>query len=149
MNALRKLAVIDCGTNTFNLRVVEMGAKGGWIPVFGQRVPVKLGKGGVAKGVIQPDRMARGLDALVSMREALRNYDVEEVHVLATSAIHLHVRTQPLFYGNKIEAEAKRLVADRELVYRPLQGGLIHHKPLHEVRGASTRCALDWKESVD
>ena len=26
MNALRKLAVIDCGTNTFNLRVVEMGA---------------------------------------------------------------------------------------------------------------------------
>ena len=27
MNALRKLAVIDCGTNTFNLRVVEMGAK--------------------------------------------------------------------------------------------------------------------------
>ena len=42
MNALRKLAVIDCGTNTFNLRVVEMGAKGGWIPVFGQRIPVKL-----------------------------------------------------------------------------------------------------------
>ena len=50
MNALRKLAVIDCGTNTFNLRVVEMGAKRGWIPVFGQRIPVKLGKGGVAKG---------------------------------------------------------------------------------------------------
>ena len=103
MNALRKLAVIDCGTNTFNLRVVEMGAKGGWISVFGQRVPVKLGKGGVAKGVIQPDRMARGLDALVSMREALRNYDVEEVHVLATSAM------RDAKNGPEFVSEAKRL----------------------------------------
>ena len=103
MNALRKLAVIDCGTNTFNLRVVEIGAKGGWIPVFGQRVPVKLGKGGVAKGVIQPDRMARGLDALVSMREALRNYDVEEVHVLATSAM------RDAKNGPEFVSEAKRL----------------------------------------
>ena len=103
MNALRKLAVIDCGTNTFNLRVVEMGSKGGWIPIFGQRVPVKLGQGGVAKGVIQPDRMARGLDALMSMREALRNYDVEEVHVLATSAMR-DAKNGPAFV-----AEAKRL----------------------------------------
>ena len=103
MNALRKLAVIDCGTNTFNLRVVEMGSKGGWIPIFGQRVPVKLGQGGVAKGVIQPARMARGLDALMSMREALRNYDVEEVHVLATSAMR-DAKNGPAFV-----AEAKRL----------------------------------------
>ena len=87
MNNLRRVAVIDCGTNTFNLRIVDVGAAGGWIPVFGQRVPVKLGQGGVAKGIITADRMARGLDALVSMREAIRNYRVEEVHVMATSAM--------------------------------------------------------------
>lgn len=87
MNNLRRVAVIDCGTNTFNLRIVDVGAESGWIPVFGQRVPVKLGQGGVAKGVIRADRMARGLDALVSMKEAIRNYRVEEVHVMATSAM--------------------------------------------------------------
>ena len=87
MNNLRRVAVIDCGTNTFNLRIVDVGSEAGWIPVFGQRVPVKLGQGGVAKGVIRPDRMARGLDALVSMKEAIRNYRVEEVHVMATSAM--------------------------------------------------------------
>ena len=87
MNNLRRVAVIDCGTNTFNLRIVDVGSETGWIPVFGQRVPVKLGQGGVAKGVIRPDRMARGLDALVSMKEAIRNYRVEEVHVMATSAM--------------------------------------------------------------
>jgi exopolyphosphatase/guanosine-5'-triphosphate,3'-diphosphate pyrophosphatase len=87
MNNLRRVAVIDCGTNTFNLRIVDLGAASGWIPVFGQRIPVKLGQGGVAKGVIRPDRIARGLDALVSMREAIRNYRAEEVHVMATSAM--------------------------------------------------------------
>ena len=68
MNTLRRVAVIDCGTNTFNLRIVDVGASAGWIPVFGQRVPVKLGQGGVAKGIITADRMARGLDALIAMR---------------------------------------------------------------------------------
>lgn len=87
MNTLRRVAVIDCGTNTFNLRIVDLGAEAGWIPVFGQRVPVRLGKGGVAKQQILPDRMARGLDALMSMRENIRNYRVEEVHVVATSAM--------------------------------------------------------------
>ena len=61
MNTVRRVAVIDCGTNTFNLRIVDLGAEAGWIPVFGQRVPVRLGKGGVAKQQILPDRMARGL----------------------------------------------------------------------------------------
>ena len=58
MNNLRRVAVIDCGTNTFNLRIVDVGSATGWIPVFGQRVPVKLGQGGVVKGIITADRMA-------------------------------------------------------------------------------------------
>jgi exopolyphosphatase/guanosine-5'-triphosphate,3'-diphosphate pyrophosphatase len=87
MNQIRRIAVIDCGTNTFNLRIVDVGSSAGWIPVFGLRVPVKLGQGGVARGVIRPDRMARGLDALVSMKEAIRNYRVDEIYVLATSAM--------------------------------------------------------------
>ena len=41
----------------------------------------------MAKGIITADRMARGLDALASMKEAIRNYRVEEVHVMATSAM--------------------------------------------------------------
>ena len=103
MSALRRVAVIDCGTNTFNLRIVDVGAAAGWIPVFGQRIPVRLGQGGVAKGVIRPDRMARGLDALVSMREILRNYKADEVHVLATSAL------RGAKNGAEFVAEARRL----------------------------------------
>ena len=103
MSTLRRVAVIDCGTNTFNLRIVDLGAAAGWIPVFGQRIPVRLGQGGVAKGVIRPDRMARGLDALVSMREVLRNYKAEEVYVLATSAL------RGAKNGHEFVDEARRL----------------------------------------
>lgn len=87
MSTVKRIAVIDCGTNTFNIKVVDVGASGGWIPVFAQRIPVRLGKGGMTKGTIMPDRMARGLDALASMRESVRNYKVQEVFALATSAM--------------------------------------------------------------
>jgi len=87
MSTVKRIAVIDCGTNTFNIKVVDVGASGGWIPVFAQRIPVRLGKGGMTKGAIMPDRMARGLDALASMRESVRNYKVQEVFVVATSAM--------------------------------------------------------------
>ncbi|PCJ80969.1 MAG: hypothetical protein COA49_06605 [Bacteroidetes bacterium] len=89
---LRRVAVIDCGTNTFNLRVVDLlnvedPKLRPWIKVFSLRLPVRLGKGGIGKGVIRPDRIARGLDAIGIMHEILRNYKADEVYVLATSAL--------------------------------------------------------------
>ena len=91
-NKYRRVAVIDCGTNTFNLRIVEIMPdveKGyrPWKKVFSLRLPVRLGKGGIDKGVIRPDRFARGLDAIGVMREAIRNYQTDEVFVIATSAL--------------------------------------------------------------
>ena len=88
----RRIAVIDCGTNTFNLRIVDIipGVENGfrpWTKVFSLRLPVRLGKGGIGKGVIRPDRIAIGLDAIGVMREAIRNYQTDEVFVIATSAL--------------------------------------------------------------
>lgn len=86
----RRVAVIDCGTNTFNLRIVDFTKEvqpGLWYDVFSLRLPVKLGKGGVGKGIILPERITRGLDAIGVMLEAIRNYKAKEVYVIATSAL--------------------------------------------------------------
>lgn len=86
----RRVAVIDCGTNTFNLRIVDFTKEvqpGLWYDVFSLRLPVKLGKGGVGKGIILPERITRGLDAVGVMLEAIRNYKAKEVYVIATSAL--------------------------------------------------------------
>ena len=83
----------------------------------GPRAP---GKGGVAKQQILPDRMARGLDALMSMRENLRNYRVEEVHVVATSAM------RDAKNGADFCAQAKELAGlDIQVISGPHEARLI------------------------
>lgn len=81
-----RTGVIDCGTNTFNLLIAERDEKQ-WTPLFNNRINVRLGKGGIAQGLIRNDRMARGIDALLSHREALLNYNADEVVVIATAAV--------------------------------------------------------------
>ena len=71
---MSRIAVIDCGTNTFNLRIVDFNEKLGpsrWKDVFSLRLPVMLGKGGVGKGIILPERIVRGLDAIVMKKRFL------------------------------------------------------------------------------
>jgi exopolyphosphatase/guanosine-5'-triphosphate,3'-diphosphate pyrophosphatase len=83
---VKKLAVIDCGTNTFNLLVVE-ATKEGWIPLFTNKVAVKLGEGGFDDKVIRRDRFARGLDALLVHHTAIQSLQCDEVFAFATSAL--------------------------------------------------------------
>lgn len=80
------LAVIDCGTNTFNLLVADLQPKG-WDAVFSNKVSVKLGKGGINQGIIRHERMARGLDALGVHYEAILSYNCDHTLVYATSAL--------------------------------------------------------------
>ncbi len=81
-----RTGIIDCGTNTFNLLIAERSGKK-WQGLFNGKINVRLGKGGFAQGVIRKERLARGLDALVSHRETLLSYRVDEVVVIATSAV--------------------------------------------------------------
>ena len=48
---MKKIAVIDCGTNTFNLLVAEVTSEG-WSVIFHNKVAVKLGEGGFEEKVI-------------------------------------------------------------------------------------------------
>ena len=76
-SALRRVAIIDCGTNTFNLRIVEFlrdvdpGFRP-WKKLFSLRLPVRIGKGGIGKGIIRPDRITRGIDAIGSQQRATK-----------------------------------------------------------------------------
>lgn len=81
-----RVAVIDCGTNTFNLLIAEISG-GKWSTLFTNKIAVKLGKGGINHGVIRPERMARGLDALKVHYETMLSFDVHRSVVFATSAM--------------------------------------------------------------
>ncbi len=83
----RRIAIIDLGTNTFNLLIAEIGEESTWSPIFTSSIPVKLGQGGMARNAIAWDRFVRGVDAMIIYQRAIANYRCAETHAYATSAV--------------------------------------------------------------
>jgi len=81
-----RIAVIDLGTNTFNLLVTEVDDKSYRILVE-SKYPSHLGKGGIHKATITDEAMDRGIEALTNHLITISEYHVESIFCFATSAI--------------------------------------------------------------
>jgi exopolyphosphatase/guanosine-5'-triphosphate,3'-diphosphate pyrophosphatase len=82
-----RIAVIDLGTNTFNLLIVDLGEDQRYKILYNNKLPVKLGKRGIDKKEIRPDAITRGLNALERHLQTIGEYKVEKTYAFATSAI--------------------------------------------------------------
>jgi exopolyphosphatase / guanosine-5'-triphosphate,3'-diphosphate pyrophosphatase len=82
-----RTAILDLGTNTFNLLITETGPAGGAEIILSRKEPVKLGHGGINRGVILPDAIERGLAAIENHMKYIHLYGAEKIHAFATSAI--------------------------------------------------------------
>ena len=78
-------AVIDIGTNTFNLLIAEKLDIGITV-IESHKVAVSLGMGGINEGYLTEDAMNRAMQAFEVFREKLLPYDVKPV-LIATSAV--------------------------------------------------------------
>ncbi|WP_210521775.1 Ppx/GppA phosphatase family protein [Hymenobacter terricola] len=89
--APRRLALIDLGTNTFHLLIVEMPATPGEKPLVLLRTKagVRLGEGGISQGLIAPEPYARALHTLAGFKEEMELHTVTEVRATATSAMRV------------------------------------------------------------
>jgi exopolyphosphatase/guanosine-5'-triphosphate,3'-diphosphate pyrophosphatase len=119
LNNNQRVAIIDCGTNTFNLLVKEK-VEGKWKTLFNTKLPVKLGAGGFSENVLMPNRMARGLDALYSYKNVIDSLDVRDVRIFATSAV------REASNGNEFVANVKKhLNFDMEVISGDREAELI------------------------
>ncbi|MBA3970958.1 MAG: phosphatase [Bacteroidetes bacterium] len=84
---MSRIAVIDLGTNTFNLLIVDVDSDASYKHVFQTKISVKLAEGGMSKGFIAEVAFQRGLDALKTHYLTTQEYHVEKIHAFATSAI--------------------------------------------------------------
>ncbi len=82
-----RLAVIDCGTNTFNLLIVEFNDQKKYSKIFNSRIAVKLGQGSINKGFIGEEPFKRGIDGIKVLNEEIRRFNVSKILAFATSAI--------------------------------------------------------------
>lgn len=80
------VAILDFGTNTFNLLIAEQ-AGSRFRVLYDGKQPVKLGKGGINKKVITPEAMERGFAAIEAHMQTIRKLGATEIHAYATSAM--------------------------------------------------------------
>jgi exopolyphosphatase/guanosine-5'-triphosphate,3'-diphosphate pyrophosphatase len=156
-----KLAVIDCGTNTFNLLIIEvLKDQKSYERVHSSRVPVRLGEDSINEGFISEVPFMRGIDAISAFKHQLKKMGVYKVLAFATSAI------RDASNGEKFVSEVRDLFdieinvidGDREaeLIYLAIQEAVelsSNVSLIMDIGGGSTEFILAndqeifWKQS--
>lgn len=80
------VAVIDLGTNTFQFLIAK-GTSSDYKEIVSLQETVKLGEGGINKGLIQPAAFERGINAMTKFHELILKHEVKKVKAIATSAL--------------------------------------------------------------
>jgi exopolyphosphatase/guanosine-5'-triphosphate,3'-diphosphate pyrophosphatase len=81
----QKIAVLDLGTNTFNLLLVKITPNAYYI-FHNEKVPVMIGKGGINQGYIHPEAKERALHALNYYKKIIDSENITTIFGYATSA---------------------------------------------------------------
>ncbi|WP_343631848.1 hypothetical protein [Fluviicola sp.] len=81
-----RVAVIDLGTNTFNLLIADVHSAGFDI-VHSSKEGVALGMGGINEGLISPEAMERAARAFEKFKGICDQFQVETVTGIGTSAV--------------------------------------------------------------
>ena len=81
-----RVAIIDMGTNTFHLLLAELTAVGFTI-TYREKVPVKIGMGGINQGFITAEAIERALVTMRSFKQTLKEAGIERILAFGTSAL--------------------------------------------------------------
>jgi len=82
-----RVAIIDLGTNTFNLLIADITEDKNYNIVFTDKAGVKLGKDGINNRIITPEAFQRALDGISKHLVNIRLYKAEKTIATATSGI--------------------------------------------------------------
>lgn len=81
-----RIAIIDLGTNTFHLLIVDLN-KSGYRFVYRERESVKIGKHGINKDIITDSALQRALKTVSSFKQSIDELKVQKVYAFGTSAL--------------------------------------------------------------
>jgi exopolyphosphatase/guanosine-5'-triphosphate,3'-diphosphate pyrophosphatase len=84
---MQHIAILDLGTNTFNLLIAEKGKEGKPVFIYSKELPVEIGKGGIHKGHITEEAMERAVGALHLHNKTIAEHKIKDVYAFATSAV--------------------------------------------------------------
>ncbi len=82
-----RIAILDLGTNTFNLLIIETAFQGPGNIILNRKEPVKLGEAGITQGIISEKAFQRGIAAIETHMKYIKDCRADQIHAFATSAI--------------------------------------------------------------
>lgn len=141
-----RVAVIDLGTNTFNLLVRDTRDHE---EVHSMKLPVKLGQGGFDKKEISEAAIDRGIEALRRYRRIIDSLDVNAIYAFGTSALRDARNRQEFLDRVKLTCGFKVNVIsgdeEADMIFEGVGYGMdISHQPylIMDIGGGSTEFIL-------
>lgn len=124
---MKKIAIIDLGTNTFHLLIAEKSGDKANI-IFKDKSSVKIGQGGITKGFISEEAFERALMTLKRFKGIIDFHEITEVYAIATSAVR-NARNGAEFIKKIKEQtgiEIRTITGDQEaeLIYEGVRWGI-------------------------
>jgi exopolyphosphatase/guanosine-5'-triphosphate,3'-diphosphate pyrophosphatase len=157
----KRIAVMDLGTNTFHLLIAE-GSATNYKAIIHEHDSVKLGEGGINKGVIQPAAYERGIITMQKFRDDIEEHGVKQIRAIATSALRNASNGQQFIadVANKTGIQIELIDGEQEAEYIykgvKLAGGLSDRTSLiMDIGGGSVEFILCnantilWKQSFE
>ena len=154
-------AILDFGTNTFNLLIAERKERAFKI-LHTSKQPVKLGKGGIQVKRITPDAFERGFAAIQNHMETIARYKVDDIRAFATSAVRNANNGEQFIEEvyRKFGFRVRVIPGDREaeLIYKGVRQAVSFdhtHMMILDIGGGSNEfiiCNKDgivWKQSFE
>lgn len=159
---MEKYAIIDLGTNTFNLLIAEKVNNKQFKVLYSEKIPVKLGDGGINKGTIEPIPFERGINALKIYKKKIAEFGIETIAALATSAIRSAHNGKDfvatVLAETGISVQIINGNREAELIYKGVKLAIDindEHALIMDIGGGSTEFILAsqqgivWKKSFD
>jgi exopolyphosphatase / guanosine-5'-triphosphate,3'-diphosphate pyrophosphatase len=156
-----KIAVIDLGTNTFNLLVAEV-SDGQMSVLYKNELGIKLGEGGIHRKIITEASFRRGLRGLEKHLRSAKEWEVDKVLAVATSGIRSaengeeFIREADYRYGIQVRTITGE--EEAELIYRGVRQAVnMGDKTclIVDIGGGSNEFIIGsrkqyfWKKSID
>jgi exopolyphosphatase / guanosine-5'-triphosphate,3'-diphosphate pyrophosphatase len=82
-----RIAIIDLGTNTFNLLIAEKTGNNHYKILLNTKEGIKLGEGGINRRYITEAAAQRGIDAIARHYDRMKPFNPDKIVAFATSAI--------------------------------------------------------------
>jgi exopolyphosphatase/guanosine-5'-triphosphate,3'-diphosphate pyrophosphatase len=150
---IERKAVIDLGTNTFNLLVAEF-SEGKWRRIHSEKDGVALGMGGINQKMITEDAIVRAEKTLTHFKNVSESLGAFEITAIGTSAIR-DAKNQVEFLERirrDVGIQIKVISGDEEadLIYQGVRKTITFDKPslIMDIGGGSTEFILATEEGI-